>query len=105
MALLHLRVGIYMLTEGTHEDATEIAQAPGGILEVFRKQPGFVAYGVGRTDDDFVISLSIWESAEQAQAATATAAGWVDERLESRIELQDDYVGDLLFLEMASDAG
>jgi hypothetical protein len=98
--VLHLRVGIYVLTGGTAEDVIEAGRSEGGMLEVFREQPGFVAYGIGKTDDDFLISLSIWESAEQADAATAVAAEWVEDNISNRVELQDDFVGDLAFLEM-----
>lgn len=97
----HLRVGIYMLTGGTPDDVIKSVRSKGGMLEVFREQPGFVAYGIATTDDDYLISLSIWESAEQADAATAVAAEWVEEHIEQRVELQNDYIADLDFLVQA----
>ncbi len=97
----HLRVGVYVLTGGTPDQIIERVRSKGGMLEVFQQQPGFVAYGIGVTDDDFLISISVWDSAEQADAATAGAAAWVAEHIEDRVELQEDFVGDLTFLVQA----
>ncbi|MEA2522196.1 MAG: hypothetical protein QOI81_1842 [Actinomycetota bacterium] len=97
----HLRIGLYMLTGGTADQVIERVRSEGGMAEVFQQQPGFVAYGVGVTDDEFLISMSIWDSAAQADAATQTAAEWVEEHLQDRVELQDDFVADLAFLVQA----
>jgi hypothetical protein len=94
----HLRVGLYLLTGGTSDQVIERVRSKGGMAEVFKEHPGFVAYGIGVTPDGFLISLSIWDSAAQADEATAVAAEWVEENIEDRVELQDDYVGDLAFL-------
>jgi hypothetical protein len=94
----HLRVALYLLTGGTADQVIERVRSKGGMAEVFQHQPGFVAYGIGVTEDGFLISISIWDSAAQADAATAMAAEWVEEHLEDRVELQDDFVGDLAFL-------
>ena len=94
----HLRVGLYVLTGGTSDQVIERVRSKGGMVEVFQQQPGFVAYGIGVTDDEFLISISIWDSAVQADAATAVAAEWVAEHIEDRVELQDDFVGDLALL-------
>jgi hypothetical protein len=97
----HVRVGLYVLTGGTPDQIIERVRSKGGMLEVFQQHPGFVAYGLGVTQDEFLISISVWDSAEQADAATAVAAEWVAEHIESRVELQQDYVGDLKFLVQA----
>jgi hypothetical protein len=98
MQMQHLRVGLYLLTGGTADQVIERVRSKGGMSEVFQQQPGFVAYGIGVTDDGFLVSLSIWDSAAQADAATAVAADWVEEHIADRVELQDDFVGDLAFL-------
>jgi hypothetical protein len=94
----HLRVALYMLTGGTPDQVIERVRSRGGMAEVFQQQPGFVAYGIGVTDDDFLISISFWDSAAQADAATAVAADWVVEHIADRVELQENFVGDLAFL-------
>jgi heme-degrading monooxygenase HmoA len=97
----HVRVGMYLLTGGTAEEVVVRLRSTGGMAEIFEQQPGFVAYAVGSTEDGFLISISIWDSEEQAQAATAMAADWVEEHLQERVELQDDFVGDLRFFVQA----
>ena len=97
----HLRVGLYLLTGGTADQVIERVRSKDGMAEVFQQQPGFVAYGIGVTGDGFLISISIWDSEAQADTATAMAAEWVEEHLEGRVELQDDFVGDLEFFVQA----
>ena len=93
----HLRVALYVLIGGTLDQIIDRVRAKDGMLEVFQQQPGFVSYGLGVTDDDYLISISVWDSADHADAATAVAAEWVAEHIEGRVELQEDYVGDLSF--------
>lgn len=100
----HLRVGLYVLTGGTSDQVIERVRSKDGMVEVFQQQPGFVAYGIGVTNDDFLISISLWDSGEQADAATAVAADWVAEHIADRVDLQEDFVGDLAFFVQTSDA-
>ena len=58
----HLRVGLYVLTGGTSDQVIERVRSKDGMVEVFQQQPGFVAYGIGVTNDDFLISISLWDS-------------------------------------------
>jgi hypothetical protein len=99
----HLRVGLYVLTGGTSDQVIESVRSKGGMVEVFQRQPGFISYGIGVTNDDFLISISLWDSSEQADAATAVAADWVAEHIGDRVDLQEDFVGDLAFLVQAAD--
>jgi hypothetical protein len=64
------------------------------MLPIFRQQPGFVADEGVVTGDEEVVSISAWESAEQAQAAVQTAAGWVRENLADLIVAVDNHVGE-----------
>ena len=41
------------------------------------------------------VSLSMWETHEQANAATAKAADWVKTNGRDRFALRENYVGDL----------
>lgn len=82
----------------------ERVRSDGGMLDVFHRQPRFVGYGIGTTQDEFSISISLWDSAE-ADAATEIADDRVAEHIEDRVELQDDFVGDLAFFETARPHG
>jgi len=95
----HLRIGVYALTSGTAKDVAERARE--GMLSVFRDQPGFRAYGLAEAENGKVISVSLWESGDQAQKANELAASWVRENLADRIQLESAQVGDFLFYETA----
>lgn len=93
--MAHMRIAVYRIVSGTAREVSDRAEA--GLLPIFRRQPGFVAYeGVG-VGTDTIISLSTWQSAEQAEAAARQAADWVRENIADRIALQNNYVGDVLF--------
>jgi heme-degrading monooxygenase HmoA len=93
----HLRIGVYALTNGTAKDVAD--QAREGMLGVFRDQPGFRAYGLAEAENGKVISVSLWDSGDQAQKANELAASWVGENLADRIRLESAQVGDFLFYE------
>ncbi|WP_346270902.1 hypothetical protein, partial [Pseudonocardia sp.] len=95
----HVRIGVYALTSGTAKEAGDRAQE--GMLSVFRDQPGFKAYGLAETQEGKLISVSLWDSGEQAQQANELAASWVSENLADRIRLENTQVGDFMFFESA----
>jgi heme-degrading monooxygenase HmoA len=96
-----VRIGIYALTSGTPQDVVDLAQEQDGMLSIFRAQPGFKAYGLAETQDGKLVSVSLWESGEQAQHANEVAASWVKENLADRVQLEGTQVGDFMFLERA----
>jgi Antibiotic biosynthesis monooxygenase len=91
----HLRMATYEINKGTFQEVAESART--GMLPKFREQPGFVRYGVADLGDKTCMSISVWETREQAEAAAPVAAAWVGENLADRIELQTHAVGALAF--------
>ena len=66
------------------------------MLPLFQRQPGFVSYSVMATANE-VLSFSIWETEEQAEAANKVSRDWVADNIDpSRIELVDSRVGEIL---------
>jgi heme-degrading monooxygenase HmoA len=90
--MTHARVGIYTLT-GDVSDVTQ--QASDGMLPIFKRQPGFVDYSIVAADGK-LISISTWESMEQASAGTQQAAKFVEEQLGAQVSLDTNYVGDVV---------
>jgi heme-degrading monooxygenase HmoA len=88
------RVGLYKVKPGTADEVIRRAEAD--LAVTYRYQPGFVAYGLIKNGDDALISLSIWDTAEQAKAAIQTAAE-EQRHFGEMIESVDNYVGDLAF--------
>jgi heme-degrading monooxygenase HmoA len=95
----HVRIAVYTVTSGTAQEVGDRAQE--GMLGVFRTQPGFKAYGLAETQEGKVVSVSLWESGDQAQQANELAASWVKENLADRVQLESAQVGDFLFYETA----
>ena len=95
----HVRIGVYTLTSGTAKEVADRARE--GMLGVFRAQPGFKAYGLAETQEGKLISVSLWESGEQAGQANELAASWVRENIADRARLESAQVGDFMFYETA----
>jgi uncharacterized protein YcbX len=92
-----VRIANYKLLKGTFPEIAE--EAKGGMLATFRTKPGFVRYGLADTGDGTAVSISVWETHEEAEAAAPVAAEWVREHLADRVELRSDQAGDLAFFE------
>ena len=91
----HLRIATYGINKGTFQELADTART--GMLPKFQAQPGFVRYGLADLGDRTCMSISVWETREQAEAAAPVAATWVGENLADRIELRTNSVGDLAF--------
>ncbi len=93
----HVRVATYGITKGTFQELADTAKT--GMLPKFKQQPGFIRYGVADVGDKTCLSISLWETHEQAEAAAPVAASWVKENLSDRIQLRSNQVGDLAFFQ------
>ncbi|HYT78856.1 MAG TPA: hypothetical protein VEQ37_06315 [Actinomycetota bacterium] len=93
----HVRVATYGITKGTFQELAETAKT--GMLPKFKQQPGFIRYGLADLGDKSCLSISLWETHEQAEAAAPVAASWVKENLSGRIQLRSNQVGDLAFFQ------
>jgi uncharacterized protein YcbX len=94
-----LRLANYKITKGTFSEIADAAK--GGMLKTFKEQPGFIRYGLADVGEGNCVSISVWETHAQAEAAVPVAATWVREHLGDQIELRSNQVGDLAFFEGA----
>src|SRR2546421_12171497 len=98
----HVGIGVYPVTAGTAKELGDMARE--GMLSVFRSQSGFQAYGLAETGEGRVVSVSLWDSGEQAEQANELAASWVRDNIADRVRLESTQIGDFLFYEAASSA-
>ena len=49
--------------------------------------------------DKRCLSISLWETRDQAQAATPVAASWVKDNVADRVKLTSNSVGDFAFFQ------
>jgi hypothetical protein len=87
------RIAIYDLTSGTFPQLVELTEK--GMLPRFAAEPGFVNYGIADVGGHKVVSISIWETRDQAEKSGDIAATWVRDNLGDRVRLLTNYVGDL----------
>jgi hypothetical protein len=92
-----VRVATYEIKQGSFQEIAELAHE--GMLRTFQTQPGFIRYGLADLGDGSAVSLSLWETRKDAEAAVPVAAGWVRDNLGGRIELRSNQVGELAFYE------
>jgi heme-degrading monooxygenase HmoA len=95
----HVRIGIYTLTSGTAKEVADLGRE--GMLSVFRAHPGFQSYGLMESTEGKIVSVSLWDSEEEAEQANKMAASWVSENIADRVRLESTQVGDFLFYESA----
>ena len=96
----HFRIATYDVTKGTSQEVADKARA--GMLPIFQRQPGYEAYSLIEVDSKTIVSLSVWESHEEAEAAVKSAADWVADNLADRIKLTANTVGDAMFWDGAA---
>ena len=97
----HLRVATYQITSGTFQEIADKARE--GMLPKFEQQEGFIRYGLADVGNSTCLSISLWETREQASKATPIAAEWILANLKDRVELKTNLVGDLAFFKGASE--
>lgn len=93
----HVRIATYEIKKGSFQELADVARD--GMLREFRDQPGFIRYGLADIGHNTCISLSLWETRKDADAAVAVSAAWVRDNLADKVELRTNQVGDLAFFE------
>jgi heme-degrading monooxygenase HmoA len=93
----YLRVATYTINKGTFREIADLAYE--GMLPTYQRQPGFIRYGLADVGDRTCLSISLWETHDQAEAAVPVAETWVRDHMGDRIELRSNHVGDLAFFE------
>ncbi len=89
----YLRLSTYDLTKGSFDELTGIVEK--GLLPTFSAEPGFVNYGLVDAGDHKVVSISIWQTREQAHKSASTAKAWVEKNIADRTRLLTTQIGDL----------
>lgn len=89
----YIRIALYDLKPGAYAEAVSKAEAT--LLPLFQSSPGFQSFAVSEVDTTSFVSVSTWQTREQADTATARAAEWVTANSREQFTLRQNYVGDL----------
>lgn len=92
----HMRMAIYRITQGSYEELMEKARE--GMAPILRDSPGFVFYSTTDVGGGRFVSVSTWQSREQAEAAADKAAQWVSENLADSVSLEENLIGEMTTL-------
>jgi heme-degrading monooxygenase HmoA len=92
----HVRMGIYSITQGTYDELLDRARE--GMAPILRESPGFVFYSFSDVGDGRLVSVSTWETREQAEAASSKTAQWVSENVADSVSLQEELIGEMTTL-------
>ncbi len=90
---MYARTAIYSFTGDAHDLGK---RAEEGILPIFEDQEGFRAYSVAAGDGQ-ILSMSVWDSREAAEAGNEAASAWVAEHMAGEIELVEIRYAEVLF--------
>ena len=93
----HVRIATYEIKDGNFQELADIARQ--GMLRTFQDQPGFIRYGLADIGDRTVVSVSLWETRTDADAAVPVAERWVRENVATRVDLRTTLIGDMAFFE------
>ena len=90
---MHARMARYTFIGNPQELAQKAEE---GMLPLFEAEPGFKGYSITSSQGE-ILSFSIWETAEQAEAANAISRDWVADNIEmGQIELKESRTGEVL---------
>jgi quinol monooxygenase YgiN len=93
----HVRIATYEIKDGNFKELADIARQ--GMLRTFQEQPGFIRYGLADIGDRKCVSLSMWETRKDADAAVPVAERWVRDKVARLVDLRTTQIGDLAFFE------
>ena len=99
----YIRVALYTFEPDIVDEVIQRAEA--GMLPIFHRQPGFVAYSVIKTGETSAISFTVWQSREQAEAAIQVAASWVRQNIAEMTESVHNHVGEVAFFSSSGSVG
>ncbi len=94
---MHARIALYKVKPGSADLVTQKART--GMLPIFQQQPGYVSYAGVQTGADSVVSISSWDTAEQADRAVLSAAEWVKSNIAEHVVSVENHVGSVAFWE------
>jgi hypothetical protein len=96
----HARVAVYTFRSGSVDG--HIAKGRAELPSLMLAQPGVIRYGVLRSGPDTLVSLSLFDSAEHAVAASKVMLTWVDRNIRGDIQDVQSMMGDVVVSDQAT---
>ena len=93
----YVRIAKYTINKGTFQEIADKAKT--SLLPKFQTQTGFVRYGLADMGEQNCLSISLWNTREDAVASEMVASTWTRENLGDNVLLKSSHVGTLAFFE------
>ena len=93
----YVRIAKYTISKGTFQEIADKAKM--GLLPKFQEQTGFIRYGLADMGEQHCLSISVWNTREDAVASETVASTWTRENLGDTLVLKSSRVGTLAFFE------
>ena len=93
----YVRIAKYSINKGTFQEIAD--QAKTSLLPMLQEQTGFIRYGLADMGEQYCLSMSLWNTREDAVASENVAAKWTRENLGDKVLLKSSHVGTLAFFE------
>lgn len=97
--MANLHVTSFKIASGTLEELLELLKHPGGFLDTLRAANGFRQYSLADVGGGEVTTISVWDSAQDAEAASGVVGAWMQKNLSGRVEMTYMAIGDVALLE------
>jgi heme-degrading monooxygenase HmoA len=92
--MTYARIGMYTTKPGTLDGILKKAEAE--LVPMTRQQPGFRRYFTVRTGEDSLVSVTAWETKEQAEQAAERLSSWVRTEMGPAALKVENQVGEVL---------
>lgn len=93
--MAHARVALYNVAPDTIDEVRQKVQE--GMVPILQAREGFISYDVADVGGGTIISISRWETHDEAEQAVQTIADWVrDSGVGDLVERTQNYVGEIL---------
>jgi hypothetical protein len=93
----YVRIAKYSINKGTFQEIADKAKM--SLLPKLQDQTGFIRYGLADMGELHCLSMSLWNTREDAVASETVAATWTRENLGDKVLLKSSHVGTLAFFE------
>lgn len=98
--MTYARIGMYTTKPGTLDDILKKAEAE--LVPMTRQQPGFRRYFAVRTGEDSLVSVTGWDTKEQAEQAAERLSSWVRAEMGPAALKVENQVGEVLITHFPS---
>ena len=95
----NLHVTSFRIVSGILEELLELLKQPGGFLDILRAANGFRQYSLADVGRGEVTTISVWDSAQDAEAVSGVVGAWMQENLSGKVEMTYMAIGDVALLE------